>query len=698
MASFLVELDDHVAAMNQALLALERCDAAEEDHAHVDALFRTAHTLKSASRAVGVSAIEAAAHRVEGVITSLRSGALPRSTGLFEALFGLADGIREAGKGLRAGQGVPATFFDGVLKHLEVVASLSPGGPAARPSKRPEPGRPRHGATQDPGIQPGTPVTVRVAPRRLDDILSLSHELGLRMARIGADLAELDGLQDDVDRVDPRGDLRRRLARVRGTLRADLASTDLAMGQLEEEVQRLRMFPFLMACQGLDRVVRDLEAEAGREADLVVSGTDIEMDRAVLEGLKAPLLHLVRNAVGHGIEPAAARVAAGKPSRGTIRVAASLLQGQVQVVVEDDGQGIDLEAVHRVARRQGLPGGADEETLLRLLLRPGFTTAGEASVLAGRGVGLDVVKTRIEELQGTLRISTSRGRGTAVSLQVPLTLTTVAVLLIADGAVCYAIPSAQVEQVLRVTPGALLHTGGRTMVQIDGVALPVAPLARMLDGGAAPAWGDGEFVPGVVLRAQGRRGVLLVEQLLETRDIQVRPLGPRLGRIRHMSGAATLSDGSVVPILYPPALLEALTGAGPEGAWAPPDDRAEGQPSARLLLVDDSLTTRSLERMILESAGYQVTTAVDGAEAWDLLQRTEVDLVVADVQMPRLDGFGLTEAIRASKRLSDLPVVLVTGLDSEEHRQRGLDAGADAYIVKSAFDQGQLLETIARLL
>jgi len=771
MAGFLVELDEHVGSLNRELLALEKGGTVQNARPHVDALFRAAHTLKSASRAMGLTVLEVAAHRLEGVMSAVRSGRLPLSPMLFEVLYAEADRFHEAGVELRTGRGLAATFFDEVTGRMEAAAAdgATPGGGEAPAKAADGPGAagvrgqpPAPASEQGPGTTvassqppapaseqgPGTTVasgqppapaseqgadgaelarTIRVDAGRLDDLLSLSRELGQRAARLGAwlaDLGELQGLADRLDRDWRAGrgmkglagrstspgtaapnrllegirSLRSGLSRTRAALKADVDSARLVVEQLEEDLQQLRMLPFHLACAGLDRTVRDLGKAFGREVDLEISGKDVEMDRAVLEGLKDPLVHLVRNAVGHGIEPPAVRSASKKRARGTIRVAASLQRGQVEVVVEDDGRGIDRGGVRKEAERQGLQVADDSDSLLRLLLLPGFTTARETTEVSGRGVGLDVVRTRVEEMQGTVQLSSEEGRGTTVSLTVPLTLTTVSALLVSEQGVCYAIPSSQVQRLIRASADEIRQTGPRSVLMLEGRPLSVAPLCGLLDRGSTRTWTPGERLSGVVLSVQGKEAVLLVDQLLETREILVRPLSPRLGRIPHLSGATTLPDGRMALILYPSGLLEAIGGAAPGGAWLRREDRQAARARSRLLLVDDSLTTRSLEKMILESAGYHVAVAADGLEAWDLLQRMDFALVVSDIQMPRMDGVALTTAIRGSGRHAELPVVLVTGLDSEEDRTRGLEAGADAYIVKSAFDQGQLLETIARLL
>jgi len=479
-------------------------------------------------------------------------------------------------------------------------------------------------------------------------------------------------------------------------LAADRRTLDRAVAPLDEEVRRMRMLPFAEACEGLERAARDLAKDAGKEVDVVILGADIELDRSILEAVRDPVLHLLRNAVDHGIETPEVRRAAGKPPRGRVVVEAALQADRVRIIVADDGRGLQVEAIRQVAARRKLPEPADDKEAARLIFMPGFSTTRLITQVSGRGVGLDVVKSRIEALHGTVSCRLSDGPGLAVVLDVPLTLTTVRAVLLSAGGQTYALPQTSVEGLLRVGVEELRSVEGRAVLPLGGTPVPVVSLAQVL-GVARPPAPAGTKVPALLLAAGDRRAAFTVDDLVAEQEVVVTNLGARLRSVRHFSGATLLPSGRIALILNAADLLRTAFDrvAGPALAE---QLAAHASEAKRLLVVDDSVTTRTLVKSILEVAGYDVQAAADGSEAWQLLQERGADLVVADVEMPRMDGFDLTATIRRSPRFRQLPIILVTALESEQDRARGLEAGADAYLIKSAFDQKNLLETVSQLL
>ncbi|HVY62561.1 MAG TPA: response regulator, partial [Planctomycetota bacterium] len=482
------------------------------------------------------------------------------------------------------------------------------------------------------------------------------------------------------------------------TLKDDRRAIGRAAAEMDEAVRRARLLPFAEACEALDRSAREVARERGKEIELAVEGASIEIDRSILEGLKDPLVCLVRNAADHGIEAPDARRRAGKAGRGRIVVAAAVRGARIEVSVGDDGAGIDLGAVRETARRRGLPEPRDERECVRLLFEPGFSTAATVTEISGRGVGLDIVKSRVEAMRGSVDVHFEAGRGMRIALSLPATLTTMRAVLVSAGGETFAVPGATVERIVRLAPAEVKMAGGREVVPLgDGPPVPVASMARLLSlperGGARSAAGK---VVALLVQAGGR-AALSVDDVLAEREVLVKPLGPRMRRLRGFAGATILETGRISLILGAAELVRtALERPGEPVLTVAPD--APAAKRRRILLCDDSATTRSLERAILEAAGYDVVAAVDGEEGWRILQEREADLVVSDVDMPRMNGIALCKAIRGSRRFRDLPVVLVTSLDSEQDRARGGEAGADAYIVKSGFDQRDLVRTVASLL
>ncbi|MGZ5979652.1 MAG: response regulator [Isosphaeraceae bacterium] len=492
--------------------------------------------------------------------------------------------------------------------------------------------------------------------------------------------------------------LEKDLERFAMVLTSDGRQLDQVADLLDDAVRRLRMLPFAEACQGLDRLVRDLARASGKEVVLLVEGGQVELDRSILEGLRDPLYHLVRNAVDHGIETPDQRQAAGKLAQGRITLAAALRGTQVEVVVADDGRGLDLEAVRQQVRQQGLGEPPDERDLASCIFLPGFSTASLITRVSGRGVGLDVVKSQVELLHGTIDLSFTAGQGTWFALAVPLTLTTLRALLVEAGEQTFAWASTNVQRLVRIGPDDIRMVGGREMLVNGKSLLPMASLAETLGLPATTAAGAGGKRPGLIVAAAERRMVFVVDELIAEQEIVVKGLGDRIRRVRNFSGATILPSGRIALVLNAAALIRAAMSRSVGPTPAPVPAMTGSLARKRLLVVDDSVTTRSLEKSILEAAGYEVVTAADGEAGWKLLQERDVDLVITDIEMPRMDGFELTEAIRRSKRSHELPVILISARSSDRDKARGIEVGADAYIVKSTFDQKELLEALGQLL
>jgi two-component system chemotaxis sensor kinase CheA len=506
-------------------------------------------------------------------------------------------------------------------------------------------------------------------------------------------------------------DLIEEMGRLRLRLDADVRRLEQVAAEIHDGVRRLRLVPVGVALAGLPRLVRDTAAACGKQARLELVGEGTEADRSVLEEISGALTHLVRNAVDHGLETPDLRARAGKPPTGVITVAAREERGTLVLEVSDDGGGIDGEAVRRRAVELGLLS-ADQATAagLDLVFRPGFSTAGRITEVSGRGVGLDAVTAAVEGLHGSVSVLTEPGAGTTFTMTLPLTLATTRCLVLRVGGQTLALPLSTVSRVVRVDGADIGRTGGRPALTGVGPPIVLAELAAVLglassDDGAdgGPAWAPSRLA---VIGASGGTGSgVLVHEIRGEEEVVVNTLPAPLRRVRFTAGATILGTGEIVPVLHAGEVFRAaagyraapaapLTGRGAAGRGAP----GEGTGRQVIVVADDSVTTRTLERVILESAGYEVRTAADGGQALALVQAGGCDAVVSDVQMPVLDGFALCERLRADVRFRDLPVVLVTALGSRTDRERGVAAGADAYIVKGEFDQETLLATLRRLL
>jgi two-component system chemotaxis sensor kinase CheA len=641
----------------EALLALESGRAGE---GAVDSLFRDTHTIKGAAGMVGMDEIRELAHAMEDVLADSRASGSFRGE-LAEPLLRAADALRthvDGGGGSVAAlvqelaTGIPATT-------AETGSVADPEPTAADPA---------------PGKDRAPRRSIRVPAEKIDTLLDLVGETVLHRRRLEHALEDSTGqgvrlVSDELD--------------VGGRLLDGLK--DAAIG--------MRTLPLSSIVGPLPRAVRDLAIETGKEVELRVEGAETELDRAILEGLAELLVHLLRNAVGHGIELPEERERQGKPARGRLELRAEQRGGIVEIVVADDGRGVSEDALAE-AKRTG--------SLADVLSRAGFSTAGEVSDLSGRGVGLDAVKQQVEDFGGSLLVRSEPLQGTEVVLRLPLALALLEVLLVERDGNVYGVPLASIEEVIAV--GETLTLSGRLALELRGASVPVADLVDLVGGTAPP---PADRAPAIVLQASGRRVAVVCDLLIGKEEIVVKTLGPLLASLDTYLGAAILGDGRIALLVDPIAIVQGASRA----RTAPPLDPRPASPSGpdvppahvagkhHVLVVEDSLAVRELQRSILEAAGYAVDTACDGREALERLSRDQtIELVVTDIDMPEMDGLELTAAIRADPAHSALPVVVVTSRGGEEDRRRGIEAGADAYMVKRGFDQQVLLETVERLL
>lgn len=514
------------------------------------------------------------------------------------------------------------------------------------------------------------------------------RELGILLSFLEANEAQLRAMQAQL------GDLSR-------ACMADNRQLAQVAGDLQDEVRRARMLPVSTVFDAFPRMVRDLARERGKDIRLVIQGGETEIDRSMVEQIKAPLLHLLRNAIDHGIELADAREVAGKPRAGTITLVASQQAGSIVIEIADDGAGIDLGRVRASSVRQGFLTAEAAEAMsdrevVWLIFRTGLSTSSAITDISGRGVGMDVVREQIERLHGMIDVDSQPGQGTRFSLTLPLTVATTLCLLVRVCGQTLALPITNVVRLTRLASDEIGRADGRLGIHVDGRPVVLVHLADVLNLELAITHSDtASRQPAIILGVAEKRVAFLVDSVVGTQEVVIKHLPWPLNHVRTTAGATILGTGEVVMIMNVADLLRspARLVARPTTA---PDDARQAQKQTTILVADDSITTRMMEKNILEAAGFHVRIAADGLEAWNLVQSQDVDLLVSDVNMPRLDGFELAAKVRADKRLKDLPIILVTSLHTQEDRARGIAAGADAYIVKSSFDQETLLTAIRR--
>ncbi len=758
--TFGLEAQEHLQTMTSGLLALEQAGAAPPVES-LDVVFRAAHSLKGAARAVNAGAVESLCQAIEHVFSAMRRRALVAAAPIYDLLHRSLDVLAGLLAGLDA---EPASAQQQAVAEVryELHAMLArpaqtPEQTSAQPheslpdvSRVPAPQEPRAAAAPRPRFSPDT---VRIRKRTLDAVLLQSEELlfakvaaaqratGLqqlhqrpiawrkRAARLRDDVRcveravtggafgsaqpqaawdrvreHLEAAEDFVTQLDSE------LLRQSRMARQEERAIGQMVDELLEQMKQMAVQPFSTLSDLFPASVRELARECGKEVQLVVTGAEIEIDRRILDDIKDPLIHLVRNSIDHGIEAPAVRLAAGKPSRGTLAIEVSALEGQqVSVLVRDDGAGFDAAALLHAAEKAGTQTGAIEGAsaappardslgnaeLLALAVEPGVSTSPLITDISGRGMGLSIVAQQVERLDGALTLESVPGQGTCFRLVLPLSLARFRGVVLRVGRQRFVVPTRSVVRVARLRAGDVKTVENRETVSLDGRVMAFARLGSVLGVPADASAGEGEAFPVVVLNGTHQPIAFRVDEVLEEREVLVKPLGGQLESVRHVAGASVLGNGRVVPVLHVPDLLaSAAAGAGAASASA-----AAAAPQHHTVLVaEDSITSRTLLKGILEAAGYRVETAADGLDAFTTLRSGSFDLLVSDVDMPRLNGFGLTARVRADQKLAELPVVLVTALDSREDREQGIDVGANAYIVKSSFDQSNLLEVIRRLL
>lgn len=760
---FVPEAEEYIRTIISGLLDLEKGTSSPKT---IENVFRAAHSLKGAAQAVQATAISSLCQVMESVFSGMKKGTLQPGRDAYDSLQRAADvlaamlsasgwddprspQVRKELESALAAKAPPhggAFAFPGIRKEAGVShkedAADAPSPPpsqssqASPPASVPAQGKP---PARDPAtaVVPGKPAsqdTVRIAVGKLDDLFLKAEELipvnqvlGIRFEEIREIRVLLANWQDawrkELDaqrRAGPSGrrsrpvtgfldegrtrlgELREKAGALEKALAADRHVTEGLVESLIESARAVLMLPCATLLQGFPKIVRDLARDLGKEAELTIEGGDIEMDKRILEGLKDPLVHLVRNAVDHGLEKPEERRSRGKHSAGSLSLSVSSVDGgRVQVLLTDNGRGIDAGRVRESAVRAGVLTreealSLDDDAARTLIFRSGVSTSPIITDISGRGLGMAIVSEGVEALGGSVAVSSVPGEGTTFAISLPLTLAAFRGVLVEERNRLFVIPTANVKRVARIRRSDVRRVENRESVSLDGAPLALVRLGGLLELPPQPDAADRKTLTVVAVSSGTVTIALVVDRVAGEREILLKPLGRQLRRVRNIAGVTISGSGDIIPVLNCADLVNSSRKAsGPSIASS---QAGNGDGRRRILVAEDSITSRTLLKNILNAAGYDVRIAVDGMEAWEMIAAQEPDVVVSDVEMPRMNGFELTAKIRSEERFAGLPVVLVTSLESAEDRERGVEAGADAYIVKGGFDQGTLLEVIRRLL
>lgn len=743
---FRMDAESQVQALTAGLLALERDPRAADQ---LESCMRAAHSLKGAARIVGIEAGVEVAHVLEDCFVAAQQGRCTLHRQMIDQLLRGVDLLRriaftaqselerwnDADHALEVETVVAALSYAFAKAEAaeantgEEVAAITPGDTAPKTSVPLSPTGSRDTST-GPGAGEIQDRFLRVTAADLNRLLALASESRaasrwvqpfaeslLRLKRLQSDLAgALDQVRETLSQPslasqNALADARQRSLECRQFLSQRLVEIEAfdhrattLSHRLYDGVLACRMRPFADGVQAFPRMVRDLARGLGKQVRLEIVGPDTRVDREILEKLEAPLGHLLRNAVDHGLESPQERDAAGKSVEGVVRLEARHSAGMLQVIVSDDGRGIDLRRLRHAVVQRNLANAetADrlsEPELLEFLFLPGFTMADTVTDISGRGVGLDAVQDMLKQVHGTAHVSTQHGRSTRFQLQLPLTLSVVRALLVEISGEPYAIPLAHITRTLKLSKQRIDSLEGRQHFDLDGRRIGLVTAHQVFDS-AQPVFDDDEL-PVVVLAKEHHAYGLIVDRFLAERELVVQPLDRRLGKIKDIAAGGLMEDGSPVLIVDVEDLVRSVEKLVASGRLSGLDHADAARPDVRhkrVLVVDDSLTVRELERKVLAGSGYEVEVAIDGMDGWNAVRTGHFDLVITDVDMPRMDGIELVTLIKNDPHTKSLPVMIVSYKDRPEDRGRGLEAGADHYLAKGSFNDDMLLQSVIDLI
>ncbi|WP_298431818.1 hybrid sensor histidine kinase/response regulator [Geobacter sp.] len=674
---FLREAGEQIAALQKGLLELERDPG---DRTRVRELMRFAHTVKGSARLLGYDGVGELGSRLEDLLAEIAAGKRRADAPTVDLLLAGTDALARLVDAVGRGE-------DSAFDVAGFLAAFDRGEvPAEGVAKSVE---------RD---EAGFGDTVRAGVKTLDRLLNRLGELLIARSRIEERLAALKGMAAGLD--DAAATALRQFHR---DLEGEFREVSALAQELHGDAMALRMLPLSTLTGGFERMVRDLAREEGKEVEFRVTGSSVELDRALLEELRPVLLHLLRNAVDHGIEPQNERVLAGKPLRGTITVSACHEGNSVLIEVRDDGRGIDPVLVREAAVRKGIVSKEEAELLSDeearyLVMAPGFSTRDFITDVSGRGVGMDVVRQNVERVKGEFVLRSTPGSFTVVSLRLPLTLALLDAMLVRSGGETYAFPLSFVAESFKVAAGDIATAGGREVVTLRGGTIPLVPLASLLGEGERPALPPSGRIEAVVVRHREQLLACSVDRVIGSTEVVVKGVGEQLKEASSLSGATILGDGTPAPILSVPWLFSRAERGVRTGFRQAAAEQQAARTRGKILVVDDSLTTRAMEQGILVSRGYATEVAISGEDALEKIRHQRFDLVVTDIQMPGIDGFELTRRLRAIPDYREVPVIVVSSLAKDEDKRQAMEAGAQAYIVKGNFEQGTLLDAVEALI
>jgi two-component system chemotaxis sensor kinase CheA len=777
LSMFKIEAEEHIKNISSGLLDLEKSTDRKEKAGIVETVYREAHSLKGAARAVNLSDIESLCQVLESIFAKLKQQHMELSPQLFDIMHRAVDTLNdlitdpakadikdilkqlvklEEGGKLKEEKSQEETEEvneTAVEESVELVAESDDHTEAVTIEETEEKAEEKNEETPTEKTLQGHEKTllsdtVRISTKKLDSLLLEAEEMlavKLTARQYSSDLRELvstfdvwkkvwEGQYQDIklarqflEKIDKEGEdgktgssfyqlieflywnneyiksLETRLVNLSKLAEGNAYLLSGMVDNLLEDMKSVLMLPFSTLLKIFPKMVRDISRDQGKNVDLLIRGSTIEVDRRILEELKDPFIHMIRNCIDHGIEKPAVREKIKKSSVATISIGVSELSGnKVEIIISDDGGGVDLEKVTQVAVKKGIIKKEEVEKLteqekLALIFQSDVSTSPIITEMSGRGLGMAIVREKIEKLGGMVTLETKLHVGTTFRITLPVTLATFRGILVQVGEQVFVVPTSSVERVVRVGKHDIKTVENRETIKVDDQVLSFVQLAEVLKLGNACNKRNFDFINALILEVADKRISFGVDRVINEQEVLVKDLGQQLKRVPNIAGATILGSGKVVSILNVSDLMKSAIRLAVDSTKVTLTEEGTVKTKS-ILIAEDSITSRTLLKNILESAGYKVRTTVDGVDAYTALKSDNYDLVVSDIEMPRMNGFDLVSKIRGDKDIAELPVVLVTALESKEDREKGIDVGANAYIVKRSFDQSNLLDVIQKLI
>ena len=711
LEDFRIEAEEHLSSIDEGLIELEK-SGEDPDQTVLERVYRETHSLKGAARAVNLPDTEKLCMLMENIMSVLKNGEGILFDSLFDVMHKSVDSLRLMLSNLKeSGKEKKLPNLTLLLKNLEFIHKevLAKGKTGQETIKNNILSTEKLDVIEDeknsseevpklnevPKRNDAENETIRISSVKLNKILAQSEDfiaIKTTLAFYKSELAEIKSkIKDD------------RLEYLYGDLTRFIHVANRMIDDIIIDVKSTLLLPFSTILNIVPRIVRDLARDNGKEIEVEIKGDFYEIDKRILEDLKDPLIHLIRNCADHGIESVNERLAAGKKSTGKIWITISKdADAKLSVLINDDGGGIKIEKVVKSAIKNNI---VDHERAsqmsphekMNLIFASGVSSSDMITEISGRGLGMAIVAEKICNLGGVISVDSTEGKGTSFSIKIPQTIATFRGLLVTSCEHQFLVPSIFIEKVIGVSDGDVINSGHRASVIISGDHVGLMDLGSSL-GLSDFDKSDSRIKPALILNSNNKRMAFKVDKIIEEIEGIVKPLGKQLKKVKKITGVTMVGNGVLIPVINVSELIEGATGGEQGGLSTNAKLSSTLDQKQRILIVEDSITVRSMLKSIVESAGYETVVAVDGVDAYSKLQEDTFDAVVTDIEMPNMNGFELTSKIKGDSRYSEIPVILVTTLESPKDMQRGMDAGANAYIVKGSFEKSNLTDTIRRLI